>query len=812
MCKSISLGLIIMMGASVMMISSTGRGVEPCCTVEDIAGTAGLPPAGCMYQSYSEPWEIVDGLPEGTTIELDVTLRDFVCCNANCPLCTVNLPPGECETEGGVLGGHAECFESTLQLEVRGTGDLADFRRTLSVPVFCEVHTGPRSPGDPVQTFSAEMYRFQGELFGDPDFCTLRVRAGQALGLPSPGETTLTKQPSGDFAVDSFFDITYEIEFEGCPASLLEDLSGTTKMTGRISICEEERVCEPLQDGSACEQTACPEVGDECQPTCVNFDAYTGEVTITDCDCRGVNECHVDISQVDTGSYCTITSDGGLPPIGCEYTSPKEKFLITGGLPPGTTIQMEGTHGDFACCENPCELCSITLLPGDCEGPGGNLGGDSECFESTLDLQVRGTGELGNFTRHLSVPVFCEVHTGARNPDDAEQTFATEMFRLEGELFGDPDFCMFRIVGGSSLGLPSPGQTTLTQLPSGDFAVDSFFDISYRIEFAGCPGSVLQRYQGATVDTIRMQTGRESVFPSCVGACPDSGPCEETQVANADGTVDICCDCEYQPAVCEPTPDGLGCTNADCGDPNLTCLPKVVRHNIPRKLFPPGGQDIISPTSGYMELQYPTGQVITISVLPDVLPNTTVINRTAPEGAGDRRWIDVEIVEMELSGEDGTIIRLNDIAASTGQVIGSPDPGMDFPAESFFDVFVEVDLPGMGVAGLQHATPIRLEASVDRIPPLGTSLETPDGWSGVSLLDSAGNPTGFTIRRVVHIMPPPPPEWEVVECECMEHEPGHTYTVDDEDCPECADLNCDDEINFEDFSIMALQWITGCPE
>ncbi|MHC4742796.1 MAG: hypothetical protein ACYS8Z_12840, partial [Planctomycetota bacterium] len=542
MSRSINIRLTVLLVMGAIFTSSVGHGAEPCCTVPDTMGTAELPPMGCTYQSYWEPWEITNRLPIGTTIEMDVTLKDFVCCGANCPLCSVLMFPGDCETRGGTLGGHAECFESTLQLQVRGTGSLAGFRRTLAVPVFCEVHTGPRTPGDPVQRFQAEMYRMVGELFGDPDFCTFRVRAGQALGLPSPGETTLTKLPSGDFAVDSFFDITYEIEFEGCPGSPLQGYFGTTKMTKRISICEPQRACEPTQDGSACVQMECPEAWDECQPSCANFDPRTGEVTITECDCRAANDCHLDISEVGSGSYCVLpdndTGTADLPPIGCEYTSPDEKFMIIDGLPFNTTIEMEGTHKDFICCDDFCQFCSMRIPPGECETAGGSLGGNVQCFESTLYLKASGTGDLTGFNRNLAVPVFCEVHTGPRNPGDPVQTFPAEMFRLQGELFGDPDFCTFRIRGGSSLGLPSPGQTTLTQLPSGDFAVDSFFDITYQIEFEGCPASPLQKLQGTTTATIRMQTGGEPVYPSCVDSCPDGGTCEKKQVTNADGTVD----------------------------------------------------------------------------------------------------------------------------------------------------------------------------------------------------------------------------------------------------------------------------------
>lgn len=816
MGKSINIKSIVLIIVAAMLPSLVGRAGEPCCTVPDNLGTANLPPMGCTYQSYWEPWEITNRLPIGTTIEMDVTLKDFVCCGINCPLCSALMFPDDCETRGGTLGGHAECFDSTLQLEVRGTGSLAGFRRTLYVPVFCEIHTGPRTPGEPVQRFQAEMYRMEGELFGDPDFCTFRVRAGQSLGLPGPGETVLTKLPSGDFAVDSFFDITYEIEFEGCPDGVLAGYFGTTQMTKRISICEPERACEPTQDGSACVQTECPESWDRCQPSCANFDPRTGEVTITECDCRAANDCHLDISEVGSGSYCVLpdndTGTADLPPIGCEYTSPDEKFMIIDGLPVNTTIEMEGTHKDFICCEDICQLCSVPIPPGECETRGGILGGNVQCFESTLYLKASGTGDLSWFNRNLAVPVFCEVHTGPRTPGEPEQSFPADMSRLHGELFGDPDFCTFRIIGGTDFGLPGPGQTTLTQLPSGDFAVDSFFDITYQIEFEGCPGSPLQKLQGTTTATIRMETGGDPVFPSCVGSCADGGTCEKKQVTNTDGTVDICCDCEYESVVCEPTADGSGCKDADCNDPNLTCLPKVVRHNVPRQFFPAPGVDMIGPIGGSMDIQDPGGAVRTVNILSEVLPNNMVIHRGTALDAGDHWIVPTEMVALELTGDDGTAIRLNEAQSSIGQMIGSSYPDTDFPAESFFDVFTEIDLPGLFGTSLHNASPIRLQSpGIDGIPPLGAVFETPGDWPGVELLAPAGEKTGYLVVNVVLTMPPARPEWEVLECECMEEDPGHTFT-DDDDCSDCADLNCDGVVNFKDFAIMALQWLTSCSD
>jgi len=226
--RSFLIAIIITIFISTSLLNS-----QPCEIPDNGTGTITLPPIGCDYYPPDEVYMIIEGLPPGTTIELDGPLTDFICC-PSCPLCSMPLPPGECEMPGGSLGGHGDCFESTLDLTVIGTGELTGFTRSIAIPVFCEVHTGPRTPGDPVQTFPIRMYRMQGELFGDPDFCTFSITAGLDYGLPCPGQTTLTELPSGDFAVDSFFDITYQIEFEGCVGSQLEGYMGTTTATIRI--------------------------------------------------------------------------------------------------------------------------------------------------------------------------------------------------------------------------------------------------------------------------------------------------------------------------------------------------------------------------------------------------------------------------------------------------------------------------------------------------------------------------------------------------------------------------------------------------
>jgi hypothetical protein len=199
--------------------------------VNDPSGTVTLPPNGCEYLTGAEVHEIVDGLPLGTTIELAPIHKDFICNErALGPNCDIPAIPGvSCEEPGGDFpGGNADCFDSTLEFQVTGTGLLSGFSRTISVGAPSVVDTAARVPGEPVQDFDTEIVSLSGDLFGDPDFCVLNIRAGSAFGLPSPGHTTLTDIGGNNWAVDSFFDITYQITFQGCPGSQLEGFAGTT--------------------------------------------------------------------------------------------------------------------------------------------------------------------------------------------------------------------------------------------------------------------------------------------------------------------------------------------------------------------------------------------------------------------------------------------------------------------------------------------------------------------------------------------------------------------------------------------------------
>jgi len=406
------------------------------CVVDDNgSGTVNLPPQGCGYVSPADLHLMINGLPAGTMIEVDPIHRNFVC---------VGGSPNNCGVPGGGLGGEVETFDSELHLVMNGTGALAGFSREITVPIRCVTHTGARNPGDPVQTFPTDMFQLQGELFGDPDFQLLRITGGSDVVGPSPGVATLTELPTGQFNVDSFFDIAYRIEFEGAPGSVLDGLSGTTQ--GEVEMRTGAKVNPP-------------------QP-CLAQDDGTGTVS--------------------------------LPPEGCPYLSAQEVHEIIDGLPPGTEIELAPIHRGFVCQGGGPDRCGT---------PGGSLGGEVEVFNSTLDLQLTGTGGLAGLNRVISLPVQCVTHTGPRDPTQKVQGFQNVMFRLEGGLSGDPDFASLSVIGGNDFGLISPGLTRVTRLPDGQYAVDSFFNLTYQIDFQGAPGGALDGLAGSTTAQALMRAG-----------------------------------------------------------------------------------------------------------------------------------------------------------------------------------------------------------------------------------------------------------------------------------------------------------------
>ena len=195
-----------------------------------------------------------------------------------------------------------------------------------------------------------------------------------------------------------------------------------------------------------------------------------------------------------TGVPCQVPDNGGgtvdLPAI-CPYGS-NETMDIIAGLPPGTTIESRPDLGNFS---------------GVSASPGGSLGGEIQQGNAMLMLAMNGTGGLLGYNRMIFMPTSFETHTAPRIPGTSPQSFDADMFRLQGQIIGDPDFDLLRITAGTGFGMPSPGHTTLISIGGGTWNVESFFDITYRIDFVGALGSPLAGMSGSTTATIRIQQG-----------------------------------------------------------------------------------------------------------------------------------------------------------------------------------------------------------------------------------------------------------------------------------------------------------------
>ena len=108
----------------------------------------------------------------------------------------------------------------------------------------------------------------------------------------------------------------------------------------------------------------------------------------------------------------------------------------------------------------------------------------------------------------------------------------------------------------------------------------------------------------------------------------------------------------------------------------------------PAYAFPPAGQDHFG-LHGVVSLVSRLGQE-TLK-----LTGTATLERSDPYDDGGVQVIDIELVSMLLSGESVTgpvIVTESATLASIGEV-RSQQPGQDFPADSFIDVFAEVMIP-----------------------------------------------------------------------------------------------------------------------
>ncbi|MEW5795209.1 MAG: hypothetical protein AB1772_02500 [Candidatus Zixiibacteriota bacterium] len=588
-----------------LLVFSPANGYDctPCSAPDNGTGTVDYPTSCVHRPCCGQTAKIIDGLPPGTTIEIPIEIIAL-------SLTSVN--------PGGVLGGEVAQFDGLIRMPMTGTGSLAGYMRDVQMWAVGEVHSAPRMPGDPIQPFDTDLQRLQGQLpQGDPDFDLLRVTAGTAFGMGSPGHVTILKAAGNDWNVDSFFDIEYRIDFVGAPGGPLSGMSGST--TGTIRVYQG---CPGWMPGQDHKMENPPQLPDErgwdvyaTYPDVLADDWMCGETgPVKDIHFWGswrfgqagrIRAFHVKIySDVPAGVDAPYSHPGNLlwEQILSKYVmtpirpgtlegwfNPRAPFFefddhdeywqydlllepsqwfdqvagtiywlcISAELEPDPVLYEWGWKSSTwhfnddavfipptsdGTCVRPDNGGGTTTVPADCdfgstdvmriidglppgstiecqptlraigasESPGGTLGGTRSQWPAMMELRMQGTGDLAGFVRQVFVqtPQPAVSDNGPRTPGTSPQSFPTEMVELQLTLPpGDPDFDLLRITAGSGFGMPSPGHTTLTRLPDGNWNIDSFFDIEYRIDFVGAPGGPLAGMSGSTTATIRLQQG-----------------------------------------------------------------------------------------------------------------------------------------------------------------------------------------------------------------------------------------------------------------------------------------------------------------
>jgi len=165
------------------------------------------------------------------------------------------------------------------------------------------------------------------------------------------------------------------------------------------------------------------------------------------------------------------------------------------------------------------------------------------------------------------------------------------------------------------------------------------------------------------------------------------------------------------------------------------------------------------------------------------LTGTLTMDRSEPfEDGSTGKWtIDTEIVSMELVGEDPElatiVLRQSSTQSSLGNIAQQTPGGEDFPADSFFDIFIELDIEGIEpdsgiVLPLFNMDPLRVQTlpvlPVSDIPPIGTRYFQEEC---VDLFASNDPPLGFAVVEICNLqLIPTSPAEEAIKKEILQLE------------------------------------------
>jgi len=163
--------------------------------------------------------------------------------------------------------------------------------------------------------------------------------------------------------------------------------------------------------------------------------------------------------------------------------------------------------------------------------------------------------------------------------------------------------------------------------------------------------------------------------------------------------------------------------------------------------YPPAGFDYLDPTTATIGLEIIGMFNETITAV-----GPTNVSRSNPYDPGDGRIkIDTEIVSMNLAGTSvniGPIVVIESPSKASNGTVQQLSRGVDFPANSSFSVFVEIQTTlSFPFRVLHNDDPVFMNAIIYAIPPLGSIYKSSP--EPIPLKNEQDNIIGF-IKHVSH--------------------------------------------------------------
>jgi hypothetical protein len=183
----------------------------------------------------------------------------------------------------------------------------------------------------------------------------------------------------------------------------------------------------------------------------------------------------------------------------------------------------------------------------------------------------------------------------------------------------------------------------------------------------------------------------------------------------------------------------------------IACICILIIASIPSALgYPSAGFDYMANTTATTELE-----IIGMFTETIIAKGPTTVSRGTPYNFGDSCIkIDTEIVYMNLVGNSSYIGPITIVEspskASTG-AIQQQTAGIDFPADSFFDVYIEIHtaLPSPNTT-LHNNVPKHMSTIIIQIPPSGSTYEGPQP---IPLYNQQDQPIGFMLSTRHRVEP-----------------------------------------------------------